>query len=61
MGPFMRLLMGAIMRQPIKVRATPYLSCKSDSGGPAWPATSETVSGNAVGVRNLRPLHLLLH
>ena len=46
--------MGAIGRQPIKVRAAPYLSCKNDSGGPAWPMTSGTASGNAVGARNLR-------
>ena len=32
----MRLSMGAIGRQPIKVRAAPYLSCKNDSGGRAW-------------------------
>ena len=31
--------MGAIVRQPIKVRAAPYLSCKNDSGGLAWPVT----------------------
>ena len=57
----MRLLMGAIVRQPIRVRATPYLSCKNDSGGLAWLMTSETASGNVVVVRNLRPLHLLPH
>ena len=57
----MRLLMGAIVRQPIKVRAAPYLSCKNDSGGRAWPATSGTASGNAVSVRSLRLLHLWPH
>ena len=39
------------MRQPIKARATPYLSCKNDSGGPAWLVTSETASGNVVIVK----------
>ena len=57
----MRLLMGAIVRQPIKVRATPYLSCKNDSGGLVWPTTSGTTSGNAVIVRSLRLLHLWPH
>ena len=52
----MQVLMGAIVRQPIKARATPYLSCKNDSGGLAWLVTSETTSGNAVIVRNWRPL-----
>ena len=55
------LLMGAIMRQPIRARATPYHSCKNDSGGPAWPATSETALENAVGVRSLRPPHRWPH
>ena len=53
----MQLLTGAIGRQPIKVRAAPYLSCKNNSGGLAWPVTSGTASGNAVGVRSLRPPH----
>ena len=57
----MRLLMGAIVRQPIKVRAAPYLSCKNDSGGLAWPVTSGTTSGNAVGARRLRLPHLWPH
>ena len=57
----MQLLTGAIVRQPIKVRAAPYLSCKNDSGGLAWPVTSGTASGNAVGVRSLRPPHLWPH
>ena len=57
----MGFLMGAIMRQPIKVRATPYLSCKNDSGGLAWPVTSGTASGNAVGARSSRPPHLWPH
>ena len=55
------LLMGAIMRQPIKVRATPYLSCKNDSGGLAWPMISGTASGNAAGARSLRLPHLWPH
>ena len=54
----MWLLTGAIVRQPTKVRATPYHSCKNDSGDLAWPVTSGTASGNAVGVRSLRPPHL---
>ena len=49
--------MGAIVRQPIKARATSYHSCKNDSGGLAWPMTSETALENAVGVRSLRPPH----
>ena len=57
----MQLLTGAIVRQPIKARAAPYLSCKNDSGGLAWLVTSETTSGNAVIVRNLRPHHPLPH
>ena len=38
----MWLLMGDTVRQPTKVRAAPYHSCKSDSGGLAQPVTSET-------------------
>ena len=51
----MQLSMGAIVRQPIKARAAPYLSCKNDSGGQAWLMTSETTSENVAIVRNLRP------
>ena len=50
--------MVAIMRQLIKARAAPYLSCKNDSGGQAWLVTSGTASENVVDVRNLRPPHL---
>ena len=57
----MRPLMGAIMRQPIKVRVAPYLSCKNDSGGLACPVTSGTASGNAVSAKSLRPPHLWPH
>ena len=57
----MRLLTGAIVRQPIKVRAAPYLSCKNDSGGLAWPVTSGTASGNAVSARSSRLPHLWPH
>ena len=45
----------------IKVRATPYLSCKNDSGGQAWPMTSGTASENAIGVKSLRLPHLWPH
>ena len=57
----MQLLTGAIMRQHIKARAAPYLSCKNDSGGQAWLVTSETASENVAIVRNLKPPHLLPH
>ena len=57
----MQLLMGAIVRQHIEARATPYLSCKNDSGGQAWLVTSETTSENMATVRNLRPPRLLPH
>ena len=53
----MRLLTGAIMKQPTKVRAAPYLSCKNNSGGLAWPVTSGTASGNVVSARSLRLPH----
>ena len=43
----MRLSIGAIVRQPINARAAPYHSCKNDSGGLAWPVTSETALENA--------------
>ena len=57
----MQLLTGAIGRQPIKARADPYLSCKNDSGGLAWLATSGNASENAVVARSLRPLHQWPH
>ena len=55
------LLMVAIMRQCTKVNATPYPSCKSDSGGQVWPVTSGTASKSVVIVGNLRLPHLSLH
>ena len=57
----MQLSTGAIGRQPIKARAAPYLSCKNDSGGLAWLATSGIASGNVVVARSLRPLHQWPH
>ena len=56
-----QLLMVAIVRQHTKVNATPYPSCKSDSGGQVWPVTLGTASKSVVVVGNLRLPHLLLH
>ena len=39
----------------------PYLSCKNDSGGLAWPVTSGTASGNVVSARSSRLPHLWPH
>ena len=44
-----------------EVNAAPYLSCKSDSGGPVWLVTLETTSKSVVVVGNLRPPRLSLH
>ena len=57
----MQLLMVAIVRQHTELNATPYLSCKSDSGGKVWPVTLETTSKSVVIVGNLRLPHLSLH
>ena len=44
-----------VVPQVHRARATPYRSCKNNSGGLACPATLETALENAVSVRSLRP------